>query len=129
MDIVDSTGKREIYFTNDVTKLTSTVATAKTTYTKSDLSIQPASKNGWKYITEYGFDTTNGLAVPTKAGQSGSGTSVGYADGLYVDNGSSGQREFLWLGGLYNGVVLGSRAFVLTMACLILTGLSSPAFQ
>ena len=101
MDIVDSTGKREIYFTNDVTKLTSTVATAKTTYTKSDLSIQPASKNGWKYITEYGFDTTNGLAVPTKAGQSGSGTSVGYADGLYVDNGSSGQREFLWLGSLY----------------------------
>jgi len=109
MDIANSAGKREIYFTNDSTKLTATVATAKTTYTKSDLSINAESNAsaGWKYITEFGFDTINGLAVPTKCGQSGSGSSVGYADGCYFDTSTSGQREFLWLGYLLNGADAG----------------------
>lgn len=107
MDIADSTGKREVYVTNDSTKLTSTVATIKSTYTKSDLAIQPTNLNAWNYITEYGFDLENGVAVPTQAGQSGSGSSVGYADGLYVDAGTSGQREFLWLGGLSAGPAAG----------------------
>jgi len=109
MDIVDSAGKREIYFTNDSTKLTATVATAKTTYKKSDLSINAASNAsaGWKYITEFGFDVENGIAVPTQCGQSGSGTSVGYADGVYYDTSTSGQREFLWLGSLAFGTCAG----------------------
>ena len=109
MDIVDSNGKREIYFTNDSSKLTTSVATAKTTYEKSDLSINAASNAsaGWKYITEFGFDVENGLAVPTQCGQSGSGTSVGYADGCYFDTSTSGQREFLWLGALSNGALAG----------------------
>ena len=50
------------------------------------------------YITRYDYDLTNGLMVPTEAGQTGAGTSTGFADGLYVDSGTSGQRECLWLG-------------------------------
>lgn len=107
MDIVNSSGDREVYYTNDASQLTATVNTIKSTYKKSDLVIQPASLNGWKYITEYGFDTEDGIAVPTKAGQSGSGSTVGYADGLYVDSGTSGQREFLWLGPVHSGTLAG----------------------
>ena len=106
MDIIDSAFTREIYYTNDSTKLTSTVATAKANYKKSDLSIHTTG-NGWKYITEYGFDTKDGLAVPTNAGQSGSGSSTGYADGYNVDTGTSGQREFLAFGYLNNGATAG----------------------
>lgn len=101
MDIVDSTGKREVYITNDSSKLTTNVTTAKANYKKASLAIQPTKLDSWNYITEYGFDTKLGLAVPTKAGLTGSGTSVGYADGLYVDGASSGQKEFLLLGALY----------------------------
>lgn len=98
LDIIDNTGKREVYVTNNATKLSETVATIKDTYTKSSLSIQPTTLNAWNYITRYDYDLTNGLMVPTEAGQSGSGTSTGFADGLYVDNATSGQRECLWLG-------------------------------
>ncbi|MBQ8892566.1 MAG: hypothetical protein IJ068_06870 [Bacilli bacterium] len=107
MDIVNASGDREVYYTNDSTKLTGTVATAKSTYEKSDLVIRPASLNGWKYITEYGFDTKDGIAVPTNAGQSGAGSAVGYADALNVDTGTSGQREFLLLGYLISGAYAG----------------------
>lgn len=107
MDIINSSGDREVYYTNDASKLTGTVSTAKTTYKKSNLVIRPSKLNNWNYITEYGFDTTDGIAVPTKAGESGSGSATGYADGLYIDSGTSGQREFLWLGGLYLGADAG----------------------
>lgn len=102
LDIVDNTGKREVYVTNNATKLSGTVSTIKSTYNKSSLSIQPTSLNAWNYITRYDYDLANGLMVPTEAGQSGSGTSTGFADGLYVDNAASGQRECLWLGYLHN---------------------------
>lgn len=102
LDIVDNTGKREVYVTNNATKLSGTVSTIKSTYNKSSLSIQPTSLNAWNYITRYDYDLANGLMVPTEAGQSGSGTSTGFADGLYVDNAASGQRECLWLGILGN---------------------------
>ena len=100
LDIVNSSGKREVYVTNNATKLSSTVSTIKSTYAKSSLSIQPTTLNAWNYITRYDYDLTNGLMVPTEAGQSGSGTSTGFADGLYVDNATSGQKECLWLGSL-----------------------------
>lgn len=102
MDISSSTGKRDIYITNDSTKLTTNVTTAKSTYNKSSYAIQPSNLNTWNYITEMQLDLENGIAVQTAAGQSGSGSSVGYADGLYVDRGTSGQREFLLLGSLLN---------------------------
>ena len=107
MNIVDSTGKLEIYITNDSTKLTSNVTTAKSTYKKSSLTIQPTNLGTWNSITEYGFDMKLGLAVPTKSGQTGSGTSVGYADGFYASPDSSGQKEFLWLGALHNSTNAG----------------------
>ena len=107
MDIVNATGKREVYYTNDASILTTNVTTAKANYKKSDLAIQPTTLNAWNYITEYGFDVEDGIAVPTQAGQSGAGSAVGYADGLYVDSATSGQKEFLWLGNLNNGTNAG----------------------
>lgn len=98
MNIADSTGKREIYVTNDVSKLSATYSTIQSTYNKSNLAIQPTTLNGWNYITQMEADLTNGIFVPTECGQSGSGSSVGFADGCYIDSGTSGQREFLWLG-------------------------------
>lgn len=107
MSIVDATGKREVYITNDASKITPTIATAKTTYKKSSLTIQPTTLNNWNYITEEQLDLENNIAVPTKAGQSGSGSAVGYADGIYVDGASSGEREFLALGYLGGGAFAG----------------------
>lgn len=98
LDIADGTGKRNVYVTNNATKLSSVVATIKDTYIKSPLSIQPASLNGWKYITRFDYDLDNGLMIPTECGQSGSGSTTGFADGCYIDSSSSGQRECLWLG-------------------------------
>lgn len=100
MDIVDATGKREVYYTNDASKLTTNITTAKTTYKKSSLAIQPTILNAWNYITKMSFDTKDGLAIPVECGKSGSGSAVGYADGCYIDNATSGQREFLLLGHL-----------------------------
>ena len=107
MDIINDSSDREVYFTNDASKLTGTVATAKSTYKKSNMIIRPQNFNAWNYITEYGFDVENGLAVPTKSGQSGSGSSVGYADGFHPGDGKSGQREFLLLGSLDYGTSAG----------------------
>lgn len=107
MNIADSTGKREIYVTNDVSKLSATYSTIQSTYNKSNLAIQPTTLNGWNYITQMEADLTNGIFVPTECGQSGSGSSVGFADGCYIDSGTSGQREFLWLGNLDNAAAAG----------------------
>lgn len=107
MNIADSTGKREIYVTNDVSKLSATYSTIQSTYNKSNLAIQPTTLNGWNYITQMEADLTNGIFVPTECGQSGSGSSVGFADGCYIDSGTSGQREFLWFGRLPNGASAG----------------------
>lgn len=103
MDIVDSTGKREVYIQNDTSQLTTNMTTAKTTYKKSPYAIQPTKLNNWNYITRIDFDLENGAFVQTNVGQDGSSTTTGFADGVYVDNASSGQREFLGFGGLGGG--------------------------
>lgn len=103
MDIVDATGKREVYIQNDASLLTTNMTTAKSTYKKSPYSIQPTKLNSWNYITRIDFDLENGAFVQSNCGQDGSGTAVGFADGLYVDNASSGQREFLGFGDLWHG--------------------------
>ena len=101
--IIDIEGNsRNFYVTKDTSQLSTNVTTIKSTYKKSDLSIEPASLNGWKYITEMQADLKNGLLVPTKCGESGSGTGTGFADGCYIDNSTSGQRECLLLGLLNN---------------------------
>lgn len=99
MDIVDATGKREVYIQNDASQLTTDIATAKSTYKKSPYAIQPTSINSWNYITKIDFDLANGAFIQTNSGQSGSSTGSGFADCLYVDNANSGQREFLGFGG------------------------------
>ncbi|MGF2526062.1 hypothetical protein ACQUW0_27510, partial [Ralstonia pseudosolanacearum] len=73
----------------------------------SSYSMQPTTLNAWNYITAMQLDLANGVAIPTEAGASQSGSSVGYADGLYVDAGTSGQREFLLLGSLDAGANAG----------------------
>lgn len=107
MDIVDATGKREVYIQNDVSLLTTNMTTAKSTYKKSPYSIQPTKLNSWNYITRIDFDLENGAFVQSNCGQDGSGTAVGFADGVYVDNASSGQREFLGFGSLGHGSSVG----------------------
>lgn len=107
MDIVDSTGKRDVYITNDSTKLTTNIDTIKSTYTKIAEQIVPTSVNNFNYITAVGCNAENGIIVPTAAGQSGSSTATGYADGLYCDNANSGQRELLCFGALWIGALGG----------------------
>lgn len=107
MDIVDATGKREVYIQNDASLLTTNMTTAKSTYKKSPYSIQPQKLNSWNYITRIDFDLENGAFVQTNVGQDGSSTTTGFADGVYVDNASSGQREFLGFGYLWNGSYAG----------------------
>lgn len=103
MDIVDATGKREVYIQNDASLLTTNITTAKSTYKKSPYSIQPQKLNTWNYITRIDFDLENGVFVQSNCGQDGSGTAVGFADGVYVDNAGSGQKQFLGFGSLGHG--------------------------
>ena len=58
----------------------------------------------WKYITEETTDPNLGIMIPTKVG---GGSTTGFADGLYTDAGTSGQREWLALGLLYYGANAG----------------------
>lgn len=60
MDIVDASGKREVYIQNDASLLTTNMTTAKSTYKKSPYSIQPTKLNSWNYITRIDFDLENG---------------------------------------------------------------------
>ena len=106
-DIVDSTGKRDVYITNDSTKLSADITTIKSTYSKIAEQIVPTVLNNWHYITAVNCNIENGIIVPTAAGQSGSSTTTGYADGLYCDGASSGQRELLCFGHLGNGSLSG----------------------
>lgn len=102
-DIVDSTGKRDVYITNDSTKLSADITTIKSTYSKAAGQITLTSLSTWNYITAVDCDVENGVIVPTAAGQSGSSSTTGYADGLYCDGTSSGQREILCFGTLRPG--------------------------
>jgi hypothetical protein len=107
MDIVDASGKREVYIQNDASLLTTNMTTAKSTYKKLPYSIQPQKLNSWNHITRIDFDLENGAFVQTNVGQDGSSTTTGFADGVYVDNVNSGQREFLGLGYLGAGYSAG----------------------
>ena len=107
MDIVDSNGTRDVYVCNDATKLSTDINTIKANYTKISNQIKATNLNAHNYITEERYDIENGIIVPTESGQSGSGSAVGYADSLYVDAGTSGQREFLRFGNVFGGAFAG----------------------
>ena len=107
MNIIDSAGTREVYVTNDASLLTTNITTIKEKYKKLAENIQPTKLNQWNYITHMQADLDIGMITVAKAGGANSGTASGFADGLYVDGASSGQKEFLLFANLGNGATAG----------------------
>lgn len=107
MNILNASGDREVYITHDATKLSTSTQTIMNTWKKSGMTIKTSKVNNWQYITKMGIDTELGCVLPLAAGESGSGSSTGFGDGLYCDNAATGQREFLLLGLLWGGSVCG----------------------
>ena len=106
MDIVtgpDGNPARDVYVCEDASTLSSNIATVRANYKKAIAQVAYTAAS-WKYITEETTDPNLGIMIPTKVG---GGSTTGFADGLYTDAGTSGQRERLALGGLARGAVAG----------------------
>ena len=106
MDIVtgpDGNPARDVYVCEDASTLSSNIATVRANYKKAIAQVAYTAAS-WKYITEETTDPNLGIMIPTKVG---GGSTTGFADGLYTDAGTSGQREWLALGALYGGAVAG----------------------
>lgn len=106
MDIVtgaDGNPARDVYVCEDASTLSSNIATVRANYKKAIAQVAYTAAS-WKYITEETTDPNLGIMIPTKAG---GGSTTGFADGLYTDTGTSGQREWLALGTLYSGAYAG----------------------
>ena len=106
MDIVtgaDGNPARDVYVCEDASTLSSNIATVRANYKKAIAQVAYTAAS-WKYITEETTDPNLGIMIPTKVG---GGSTTGFADGLYTDTGTSGQREWLALGGLYDGAYAG----------------------
>lgn len=101
MDIIDGT-HRDVYVCDDSTKLTTDINTAKKNYKKLPKQMTVTKNAQWCYGTNIHIDLENGMNIITQAGESGSGSSTGFCDGIYFDNATTGQREFLCLGDLGN---------------------------
>lgn len=102
MDIVNLT-TRDVYITNDATKLTVNDTTAKATYRKLPYQMAVPKNSQWNYVTEIKVDLENGAFVQTASGQDGSSSATGFGDAIYFDGSMSGTREFLSLGNLSYG--------------------------
>lgn len=106
MDIVtdeDGTPKRDVYICMDASLLTTDMNVAKTRYKKVAAQVTYTAAS-WKYISKCFVDPALGIMVPT---ETKAGSTTGFCNGLYTDSGTSGQREWLSLGYLYNGTVYG----------------------
>lgn len=106
MDIVtgaDGNPARDVYVCEDASTLSSNIATVRANYKKAIAQVAYTAAS-WKYITEETTDPNLGIMIPTKVG---GGSTTGFADGLYTDAGTSGQREWRALGSLYNGAFAG----------------------
>ena len=106
MDIVtgsDGNPARDVYVCEDASTLSSNIATVRANYKKAIAQVAYTAAS-WKYITEETTDPNLGIMIPTKVG---GGSTTGFADGLYTDAGTSGQREWLALGGLHYGAYAG----------------------
>ena len=106
MDIVtgaDGNPARDVYVCEDASTLSSNIATVRANYKKAIAQVAYTAAS-WKYITEETTDPNLGIMIPTKVG---GGSTTGFADGLYTDTGTSGQREWLALGSLGNGANAG----------------------
>lgn len=106
MDIVtgaDGNPARDVYVCEDASTLSSNIATVRANYKKAIAQVAYTAAS-WKYITEETTDPNLGIMIPTKVG---GGSTTGFADGLYTDAGTSGQREWLALGYLDIGATAG----------------------
>ncbi len=106
MDIVtgpDGNPARDVYVCEDASTLSSNIATVRANYKKAIAQVAYTAAS-WKYITEETTDPNLGIMIPTKVG---GGSTTGFADGLYTDAGTSGQREWRALGYLSNGANAG----------------------
>ena len=106
MDIVtgaDGNPARDVYVCEDASTLSSNIATVRANYKKAIAQVAYTAAS-WKYITEETTDPNLGIMIPTKVG---GGSTTGFADGLYTDAGTSGQREWLALGNLNYGANAG----------------------
>lgn len=106
MDIVtgaDGNPARDVYVCEDASTLSSNIATVRANYKKAIAQVAYTAAS-WKYITEETTDPNLGIMIPTKVG---GGSTTGFADGLYTDTGTSGQREWLALGNLSVGANAG----------------------
>lgn len=106
MDIVtgpDGNPARDVYVCEDASTLSSNIATVRANYKKAIAQVAYTAAS-WKYITEETTDPNLGIMIPTKVG---GGSTTGFADGLYTDAGTSGQREWLALGYLNYGANAG----------------------
>lgn len=106
MDIVtgaDGNPARDVYVCEDASTLSSNIATVRANYKKAIAQVAYTAAS-WKYITEETTDPNLGIMIPTKVG---GGSTTGFADGLYTDTGTSGQREWLVLGALNDGARAG----------------------
>lgn len=106
MDIVtgaDGNPARDVYVCEDASTLSSNIATVRANYKKAIAQVAYTAAS-WKYITEETTDPNLGIMIPTKVG---GGSTTGFADGLYTDAGTSGQREWLALGTLNSGANAG----------------------
>ena len=106
MDIVtgpDGNPARDVYVCEDASTLSSNIATVRANYKKAIAQVAYTAAS-WKYITEETTDPNLGIMIPTKVG---GGSTTGFADGLYTDAGTSGQREWLALGYLNVGAAAG----------------------
>ena len=106
MDIItgaDGNPARDVYVCEDASTLSSNIATVRANYKKAIAQVAYTAAS-WKYITEETTDPNLGIMIPTKVG---GGSTTGFADGLYTDTGTSGQREWLALGYLTSGANAG----------------------
>lgn len=106
MDIVtgeDGTPKRDVYICMDASLLTTDMNAAKTRYKKVAAQVTCTAAS-WKYISKCFVDPALGIMVPT---ETKAGSTTGFCNGLYTDSSTSGQREWMSVGGLSNGSVYG----------------------
>lgn len=106
MDIAtdeDGTPKRDVYICMDASLLTTDMNVAKTRYKKVAAQVTYTAAS-WKYISKCFVDPALGIMVPT---ETKAGSTTGFCNGLYTDSGTSGQREWLSLGGLGGGAIFG----------------------
>ena len=106
MDIVagaDENPARDVYVCQDASTLSSDIATIRTNYRKAVAQVAYTAAS-WKYISEETTDMDLGVMIPTGVA---AGSTTGFADGLYTDTITSGQREWLALGSLDRGTVSG----------------------